>query len=50
MNKIEQKEQKEQKFSSPMSIAELNRRINRSENDFKNNKYKTSSELIVKYK
>jgi len=36
--------------SSPMSVAELNRRIDMSESDFKNGRYKTSNELISKYK
>lgn len=34
--------------SSPMSIAELNKRIDQSENDFKNGNYVTSTELIAK--
>ena len=34
----------------PMSIIELNSRIDKSENDFKNGKFKTSSELLSKYK
>ena len=33
---------------SPMSIIELNRRIDRSESDFKNGRYKSSSELLSK--
>lgn len=37
-------------FSSPMSIPELAERIDKSENDFHNNRHKTSSELIAKYK
>ena len=34
----------------PMSIEEFNNEIDKSENDFKNNLYKTSNELLSKYK
>jgi len=34
----------------PMSVMELNKRIDRSESDFKNGRYKTSDELKAKYK
>ena len=34
----------------PMSAIELNSRIDQSENDFKNGKFKTSAELLSKYK
>ena len=33
----------------PMSISELNDRIDKSESDFKNGNYKTTSELLKKY-
>jgi hypothetical protein len=33
----------------PMSIAELNKRIDKSEKDFRNNNYKLTSELLSKY-
>lgn len=33
----------------PMSIAELNKRIDKSEKDFKNDNYKSTSELLSKY-
>lgn len=33
----------------PMSIEELNKRIDKSEEDFKNDKYKSSSQLLSKY-
>lgn len=33
----------------PMSLKEFNDRIDKSENDFKNGKYKSTSELINKY-
>lgn len=39
-----------QKKAEPMSVAELNSRIDQSENDFKNGKFKTSDELLSKYK
>ena len=38
------------KVIKPMSVIELNNRIDRSEDDFKNGRYKTSDELLVKYK
>ncbi|WP_373055502.1 hypothetical protein [Zunongwangia sp. H14] len=34
----------------PMTKKELNRRIDHSESDFKNNGFKKASELISKYK
>jgi hypothetical protein len=34
----------------PMSFIELNARIDKSENDFKKGKFKSSSELLAKYK
>ena len=34
----------------PMSIKELNSRIDKSEKDFKEGKFKTSSQLLEKYK
>ena len=33
----------------PMSLKEFNGRIDKSENDFKNGKYKSTSELLKKY-
>ena len=33
----------------PMTIDELNKRIDKSESDFLNNRYKSSSELLAKY-
>ena len=39
-----------QKQPKPMSVIELNSRINQSEEDFKNGKFKTSDELLSKYK
>ncbi|NJX14748.1 hypothetical protein [Tamlana crocina] len=34
----------------PMTQDELNQRIDQSESDFENDKFKTSSELLAKYK
>jgi len=44
------KDADENQFFSPISIEELNNRIDQSENDYKNGKYKTTSQLIEKYK
>lgn len=33
----------------PMTKEELNKRINQSESDFHNNRFKSSSELLTKY-
>ena len=41
---------KKESVLKPMSIKELNSRIDKSEQDFKTGKYKTSLELIEKYK
>ena len=41
---------KAQQNVKPMSVIELNARIDKSEDDFKNGKFKTSSELLSKYK
>ena len=43
------KEKTENEFK-PMSVSELNARIDQSESDFKNGKFKTTSELLSKYK
>lgn len=34
----------------PLSVVELNSRINKSEDDFKNGRYKTSTQIREKYK
>nr|WP_322624910.1 hypothetical protein [uncultured Flavobacterium sp.] len=34
----------------PMTVEELNARIDRSEEDFKNGRYKTSAELLARFK
>lgn len=41
---------KAQQNVKPMSVIELNARIDKSEDDFKNGKFKTSSEILSKYK
>ncbi|MDP2685747.1 MAG: hypothetical protein Q8O62_00900 [Aequorivita sp.] len=38
----------ERKFE-PMTQDELNKRIDQSESDFRNNRFKNSSQLIAKY-
>jgi len=43
-----EKKSSDQDFT-PMSVEELNKRIDQSENDFKNNRFKTHSEIIAKY-
>lgn len=47
--KNEQKNISENKFL-PMSIEELNQRIDQSEDDFINNRFKTTEELLAKFK
>lgn len=39
----------ERKFE-PMTQEELNKRMDKSESDFRNNRFKSSSELLAKYK
>ncbi len=39
----------EESLFNPMTIDELNKRIDKSESDFNNNRFKTSSELLAKY-
>lgn len=34
---------------SPFTVEEMNERISRSEDDFKNKKFKTTSEILSKY-
>ncbi len=46
--KMEQLDPDEQNFS-PMSVDELNERIDTSESDFQNKRFKSSSEIIAKY-
>lgn len=49
-NLLKKKSQKNESILKPMSVKELNSRIDKSENDFKAGKFKTSSQLIEKYK
>ncbi len=39
----------EEKEIKPMSVEELNNRIDSSEEDFKNDRFKTSDEMLKKY-
>lgn len=50
LEKLLKKEKKSsnQEFDS-MSTEELNKRVEQSEIDFKNNRFKTTSELLAKY-
>lgn len=41
---------KDASIFSPMSIEELNQRIDISEEDFKNGRFKTTEELVTKFK
>ena len=41
--------QNEEQIFEPMSHDELNKRIDKSESDFKNNRFKTSSQLLTKF-
>lgn len=38
-----------ERIFEPMTKDELNKRIDQSESDFRNNRFKTSSELLAKY-
>ncbi len=50
LEKILRKEKNtSEKIFEPMTIAEFNERIDKSESDFKNNRFKSSSELLAKY-
>ena len=44
-----EKDTSDERLFNPLTIDELNKRIDRSESDFKNNRFKTSSELLAKY-
>ncbi len=46
----QEKKRQGKEIPSSMSVSELNKRIDRSEDDFKNGRYNTSSELIAKYR
>lgn len=49
-NLLKKKSTNEESIIKPMSIKELNSRIDKSEADFKTGKFKTSSQLLAKYK
>ena len=51
LEKLLEKEKKPDnvKEIKPMSKEELNQRIDQSESDFENNRFKTTSELLSKY-
>ena len=42
--------QNEERVFEPIFHEELNKRIDKSESDFQNNRFKTSSELLAKFK
>ncbi|WP_394907492.1 hypothetical protein [uncultured Mesonia sp.] len=44
-----EKDTSDERLFKPMTIDELNKRIDKSESDFQNNRFKTSSELLAKY-
>jgi low affinity Fe/Cu permease len=39
----------DERIVEPMTEEELNKRIDQSESDFRNNRFKSSSELLSKY-
>ncbi len=49
ISRFEQLLKVEKKEFKPMSLTELNSRIDRSEDDFKNNRFKTTEEIPAKY-
>ena len=51
LEKILRKEKSgsDEKIFEPMTQEELDKRIDQSESDFQNNRYKSSSELLAKY-
>ncbi|MGZ0016558.1 hypothetical protein [Yeosuana sp. AK3] len=52
LEKILRKEKiaSEERIFEPMTQEDLNTRIDQSESDFQNNRFKNSSELLAKYK
>jgi len=44
-----EKDTTDERMFNLMTIDELNKRIDKSESDFKNNRFKTSSEVLAKY-
>ena len=51
LEKILRKEKiaSEKRLFEPMTQDELNKRIDQSESDFQNNRFKSSAELLAKY-
>ena len=51
LEKILRKEKNtsDERVFEPMTQKELNKRIDKSESDFRNNRFKSSSELLAKY-
>lgn len=50
LEKILKKEKtNSEKIFEPMTITEFNKRIDKSESDFRNNRFKNSTELLAKY-
>jgi hypothetical protein len=51
LEKILRKEKNasDERVFEPMTQEELNKRIDKSESDFRNNRFKNSSELLAKY-
>ncbi len=51
LEKLLHKEQSasDENLFAPMTIEEFNRRIDKSDSDFRNNRFKSSSELLSKY-
>lgn len=52
LEKILKKEKNaiDERIFEPMTQEELDKRIDKSESDFQNNRFKNSSELLAKYK
>lgn len=50
LEKLLKKEMQNTPKIKPMSVEELNARLDKSEDDFKNGRYKSTSELLSKYK
>lgn len=52
LEKVLRKEKKTsgERVFEPMTQDELNKRIDKTESDFRNNRFKSSSELLDKYK
>lgn len=44
-----EKKMSENRLIEPMTQDELNKRIDQSESDFQNNRFKSSAELLAKY-